>query len=77
MNAQRDALVRWYERLQDVRHLSALVLEFQQESYRFSLIKSLDVWRRRVDLRLGERAVLHIVAKRSIGEAWEMWSRAT
>jgi len=30
-----------------------------------------------VDLRLGERAVLHIVAKRSIGEVGEMWSRTT
>lgn len=68
-------LTQWRMRLMDIGDMSLLVDDFKKESEQFCIGKALDVWRRRVDLKVNERIVSQRVGRRVKEETWETWRR--
>lgn len=71
----RIALHVWKERLLDISDMSQNVEQFKYRSKQMCQLKALDVWRRRVNLKVAENIIRIGVNKRLVQEALEVWMR--
>ncbi len=69
-------LLFWLDRLKNVRGLTRVASDFQTESKQITLARSIDVWKRKIELRHAERIISAILARRAAGDALEIWFRA-
>lgn len=70
------ALTLWHDRLSTVRDMSAYVQSFQDHRNQSTLLRVVDTWKQRVDLKVSERIVARVLDQRQLGSAWDVWVRA-